>query len=89
MPVERPPLAAASRSVGVQIRPVTLTTDSGVRPARTRSSTMATAALPSSGPNSPSRQIGSRRVTQVLVVTFEISARCCTAEIPPPTTTTC
>ena len=32
---------------------------------------------------------GRRAVTQVVDVTWESSSRNCTAEIPPPTTTTC
>ncbi|SLI62664.1 Uncharacterised protein [Mycobacteroides abscessus subsp. abscessus] len=79
----------AARSRSFHSSPVTETTEPGGSPRRTRSSTWATAARPASGVNSPSRNTGSRRVTQVVLVTWDISSSNCTAEIPPPTTTTC
>jgi len=70
--------------------PVTLTTLAGGRPARTRRSTSATAARPYSGVNPVSRNTGGRRVTQVVpLATSAISMSNWTAEVPPPTTTTC
>lgn len=60
------------------------------RPARASASTRATAVRPAvSGVNSPSIHVGSLRVTQVVVVTREISSRSWTAEMPPSATTTC
>ena len=68
---------------------MTLTTLAGGRPRRTRSSTSATAARPTSGVKSSVRQTGSRRVTQsVSAATGAISPSSCTADAPPPTTTT-
>src|SRR5690606_27818678 len=74
---------------GVMGKPVTDTTDLGGRPARTRSSTIATASLPSSGVNSYFRKSGDRRAPQVVLVILETSPNSCTADIPPPTTITC
>ena len=85
----RAPRAAAARSAGVRISPVTDTTLCGGRPFRTRSSTSATASCPARASNSSSRQTGSRRVNQLVDVTWEISSRRPTAEMPPPTTMTC
>ena len=83
------PAAIPACTSGVRISPVTLTTLRGARPARTRSSTSATAARPASASNGPSCHTGGRRVTQVVAAaTGAISSRSCTADVPPPTTTT-
>ena len=85
----RRPSRSASRSCSRSASPVTLTTLAGGRPRRTRSSTSATAARPTSGVKSSVRQTGSRRVTQsVSAATGAISPSSCTADAPPPTTTT-
>ena len=83
------PLVWASRTARVRVRPVTLTTLAGGRPARTALSTSATAARPRSGLNMSSLKIGGLRVTQVvLAATLATSISSCTADVPPPTTTT-
>ena len=51
--------------------------------------TLAMVSRPSTcGSKPPSRKTGSRRVYQSVVATRLISSRCCSAEIPPPTTAT-
>jgi hypothetical protein len=85
----RTPASRAARSAGVSGSPVTDTIEPGGSPARTRSSTRATAARPCSAVNSRADQTGSRRVTQVVLVTAATSISSWTAEMPPPTTTTC
>ena len=83
------PLAIPARTPGVSPSPVTPTTLRGGSPARTRSSTRATAARPCSGPNGVLCHSGSRRVTHVVAAAYgAISRSSCTAVIPPPTTTT-
>ena len=68
--------------------PVTEITLPGGRPRRTRSSTPAIAATRAGMSKSASTQSGSRRVTQNVSATCEISSSSCTAETPAPTTTT-
>lgn len=83
------PCSRARRTCSVIGNPVTETTLRGGSPSRTRSSTIATAARPRSSSNGPSRKAGGRRVTHTVpCATSAISIRCCTAEVPPPTTTT-
>ncbi len=83
------PLSRPRRTASVIGSPVTLTTLRGGSPCRTRCSTSATAARPCSSPNGPSRNTGGLRVTHVVASATEaISRSCCTAEVPPPTTTT-
>ena len=79
---------SACHDPGKRRVPVTDTTEPGISPLRTRSSTWATAARPSSGVKSPSWNSGGRRVTQITCVTPEISSSICKAEIPAPTIST-
>jgi hypothetical protein len=83
------PRARIASIAGVMGMPVTDTTEAGGSPRRTRSSTRATAARPASSSNGPSRNSGTRRVTQVVAVTREISSSNWIAEMPAPTMTTC
>ena len=81
-------LAELRADPGLRGMPVTETTEPGISPCRTRSSTRATAARPSSGVKSVSRNSGARRVTQIVSATCDTSSRICRAEIPAPTITT-
>ncbi|CAM3841391.1 hypothetical protein TSOC111612_17490 [Tsukamurella ocularis] len=69
-------------------KPVTETTDPGGSPARTRSSTRATARRPLSGSKGVVSHCTSRRVNHTVSATAEISSSNCTAVIPAPTTAT-
>jgi hypothetical protein len=80
---ERLGFLSCSRS----LRPVTLTTLAGGRPRATRSCTIVTASRPTDS-SKWSRQTGSRRVAQRVSVTGASSPRNCTADAPPPTTST-
>ena len=82
------PRASAARAHGVQCMPVTEMTLPGGSPRRTRSSTPAIAATRAGMSKSSSTHSGSRRVTQNVSATREISSSSCTAEMPAPTTTT-
>ena len=82
------PRACAARAHGVQCMPVTEMTLPGGSPRRTRSSTPAIAATRAGMSKASSDQSGSRRVTQNVSATCEISSSSCTAETPAPTMTT-
>ena len=84
----RTPRACAARAQGVQCWPVTEMTLPGGSPRRTRSSTPAIAATRAAVSNSAASHRTSRRVTQNVSVTREISSSSCTAEMPAPTMTT-
>ena len=68
--------------------PVTEMTLPGGSPRRTRSSTPAIAATRAGTSKSSSIHTGSRRVTQIVSATWEISSSSWIADTPAPTTTT-
>nr|KOY49201.1 hypothetical protein ISGA_11680 [Gordonia sp. NB41Y] len=87
----RMPSRRAASIAGVRANPVTETTDVGGSPARTRSSTRATAARPFSAVNGVGSNDGSRREHQNVCTpgAFRaISISSWTAEMPAPTTRT-
>ena len=84
------PALQAACSCSRRCRPVTLTTLRGGSPPAPAPRPSRRPRRPCSGSNSsPVRHSGGRRVTHVVDATSEISASNCTADAPPPTTSTC